>query len=391
MEPTFDFVQYTVILLRRKKILFVNFVLVSIAAFIYAFFIAKKQFEATVTFLPPVSETRSISTLLSGFDLTGVFGSDIMPEQIMTIFYSQALRRRVIDEFNLYEKYKLKNRPGRFRIALKRLEKDLELECDEVGKMGISRFVSYTIRAYHTSPDTSFLMVNYVFGCIDSAVREVSIDRGRRDRIFAQQQLAQNKAALDSIQDAFRRFQLANKAYNIPEQVGAALKNYSQIRASIIANEIQIRRMQDDFRNNYPSIVALKKSNAVMNRMLDSLEKQASPDILVGLEISTELAPQYANFIRDIEVQNELILLMSQELEQAKLKEARDVSPLKIIDPPYVPEYKARPKRILLIAVIVIVYMTVLCFAVILQHLYVTRFRGSRTFHEIAGAIGSGR
>ena len=85
--------------------------------------------------------------------------------------------------------------------------------------------------------------------------------------------------------------------------------------------------------------------------------KEKDPDILIGFEKSAEMFPHYTNFLREIEVQNKLILLLTQQLEEAKLKEARDISPLKIVDSPFIPEYKARPKRILLCIGIVGVYL----------------------------------
>jgi capsule polysaccharide export protein KpsE/RkpR len=324
---------------------------------------------------------------LSGFDLAGVFGTDIMPEQIVTIFNSETLRRKIIEKFNLYQNYEIGERPGKLKLALMQLSNDIVLKNEEVGKMGISRFVSFSLNAYHTSPDTSFQMVSFIFSQIDSVIKEISSDRGRRDRIFVEQQLAHAKSVLDSIQDQFQIFQIANKAYNVPEQVGVALKSYGQIRASIMSNEIQIRRLQSDYNSNYPGIASLEKTNRTLNEKLQKMEKLTDPDIMVGLEVATELAPQYANFIRNIEIQNELILLMTQEYEQAKLKEVRDVSQLKIIDQPYVPDYKARPKRIFLVATIVTVYMFLICGILLIVHFYKTGFAGSETYNRIVSAI----
>jgi capsule polysaccharide export protein KpsE/RkpR len=389
-KNAFGIIDLIIILFKRKISLLLNFIVISIVAVVYAFMFAEKQFVAGITFFPPASESRGISSLLSGFDLGGVFGTDIMPEQIQTIFDSDVLRRRIIDEFSLYESWNIKNRPGRFKLALMRLSDDLILKNEEAGKMGISKFISYTLNAYHTSPDTCFLMANFVFHQIDSAIQEISSDRGHRDRIFVGNQLMHAKTALDSIQGEFKKFQISNKAYNVPEQIGASLKNYGQIRASIIANDIQIQRLQSDYNNSYASIASLKKTNKILEDKLLKLEKLAEPDVLIGLETATDLGPQYTNFIRDIEIQNELILLMSQEYEQAKLKETRNVSQLKVIDPAYVPDYKARPKRILIVATIVTVYMVILCMAFILDYFIKNHLTGTETYRRISSALKKG-
>jgi capsule polysaccharide export protein KpsE/RkpR len=41
-----------------------------------------------------------------------------------------------------------------------------------------------------------------------------------------------------------------------------------------------------------------------------------------------------------------VIILLSRELEQARVQESRNVSLLTVIDPPFVPFRKARPKRL---------------------------------------------
>ena len=58
--------------------------------------------------------------------------------------------------------------------------------------------------------------------------------------------------------------------------------------------------------------------------------------------------------VRETEIQTQVILLLSKELQQARLQESRDISSLTVVDPPFTPTYKARPKRIPLFAIIVL-------------------------------------
>jgi uncharacterized protein involved in exopolysaccharide biosynthesis len=388
MEKQFDLLPYITVLLRRKWFLLINLLLAIGVSGWYAFCVAKKQYLTSVTFLPPIDK-GGLSSLIPGisFGGGGLGGADIMPEQILSIFESQALRRKIIDKFHLIEKYKVAGKPYRYKVALKNLEKDMEIKTNEVGSLGITKLVSYTINTYHTSPDTSYEIAQYMFTMIDSVIRDISTGLGRTNRLFVQSQLDKNKHILDSLQQEFKKFQQKYKAYNVPEQLSATLNNYGQLKALLLSNEFRMRRLMQDYSSDYPEVAALKKSNAVLQGQLQQMEKNSNPEVMVGLELSTELVPTFTNLYRDIEVQNQLILYLSQELEQSKIKEARDISMLNQIDPPFKPLYKVRPKRMLVMAAITGLYMAFLFIALLLSEFYKLHIRNSQTYNEIIRAL----
>lgn len=386
MEKNFDFLPYLLVLIRKKLFISINFILVCVISVIYSFFIAQKQYMSSITFFPPFENT-SISSFLTSLNVGSITSSDIFPEQIVTIFESTALRRKIIDRFDLYKKYNVENSPSRLRDALKKLNNDLAIKTNEVGSFGITKLLSYTISSYHSSPDTCYEMINYTFFLIDSVIQEISTDKGKRNRIFIEKLLEKSKTQLDSIQEGFKEFQIANKAYNISDQVSATIKNYGEVKALMLANEYRIQRLRQDFSDDYPEISSLLKSNRVMAAKLRQIEKNSKPDVFVGLELSTDLIPLFTNFKRDIETQNRLILFLSQELEQAKIKEAQDISLIKQVDPSYRPQYKERPKRLFLMAGIIGIYMFFLLSFLLLQQLYITHIKNSASFHEIIRAL----
>lgn len=382
MQKQFDFSEFFVFFIRKWKFVFINWIIICIVAVVYSFFIAKKQFVSSVTFLPPFEE-QSIFSLLPGGSFSTFSTSDIIPQQIITIFESKSLRRKIIEKFNLYEKYNLLKSENKFERALKFLRNDMTIEIDEVGTLGLTKHIAYTIQCYHTSPDTCYEMAQHSFFLLDSVIREVSIDRGKRNRKFVEEQLSLNKQILDSLQHEFEQFQKENKVYNISGQIQLVLNNYGQINAQLIANNIKLKNLRKDYNDTYPIILGLKKENRVLRSKLLQMEKTKKPDVMIGLEKSAEMMPRYTDFLRDIEVQNKLILLLTQQLEESKLKESRDISALKIIDMPFVPEYKIRPKRIFLAVGIVGVYFVFLIMGIFSLYFYKTFIRETVLFNEI--------
>jgi capsule polysaccharide export protein KpsE/RkpR len=214
------------------------------------------------------------------------------------------------------------------------------------------------------------MVVDFVFSCIDSAIMSINIDRARRKRLYIESSLERNEQSLDSLQTLFKEFQLANKAYSIPQQMELTLKAYADIKAASAMEELKMDFLRKNYKRSTPEINEIRKRLAVYRQKMAQLEKETNPNVLPSLELSAELIPHYINLKRELEVSNKIILLLSSELEQAKIEESRHVSPLIIIDPSFVPQYKARPKRALVILAIVGIEMFVVFTILIYSYYY---------------------
>jgi uncharacterized protein involved in exopolysaccharide biosynthesis len=342
-------------LFRKKRVFIINFILIAFCAWGYAFLIAKKEYLAQVTFLPPVSNEMGSQASLFGFNIPTLSSPGILPEQIYTVFASKASNRRIIDHFDLVHKFKLTKSKNKYVLASKLLKKTIVMDVDQTSNLGFQQnTISFTISCYSTSPDTAKLMAEYVFALVDSAIRCISMNRASRNRIFIEGQLAKSKESLDSLEHVFETFQKENKAYVIPEQLKLSLNSYATIKANALMTEIQIKALQRERNESSPQIQELQRNLAVINQKLKSMETSETPDVLPSFNLSAKLIPIFTNLKRDIEAREQIILLLTKELEQAKIQEAKNVSSLVIVDAAFRPEYKDRPKRLPLMAAIIL-------------------------------------
>jgi len=387
MNKYFDFSSFIIILLKRWKLLLVHFVIACIIAIIYSFFIAKKQYSSSIIFLPPTQEEQSLANLLPGAAFGGLSSSDLMPQQFVTIFNSKILRRQIFEKFDYYKKFKLETNVNKFEAAIKAFKKDLILEIDELGSLGVTQHISYKMTCFHSSPDTSLMVVQFAFSFLDSTIREISMNKGKSTRKFVESQLALNKIILDSIQNRFIKFQKENKVFEVKGQVQLSLEAYGELKAQYVTNDIKIQSLSREYGNNHPLIAELVKANSIIKSKIRDMELKKSPDVIMGLEKSTEVMPVYTNLMRDLEVQNKIIILLTQQLEEAKLKEAKDISKLLVIDPPYLPKYKIRPKRALLAIEIVSVYLFFTVFIMIFSIFYTSFIKKTSLYAEIINSF----
>ncbi len=346
---------YIRFLLRKKRVFIINFIVIAICAWVYAFCVAKKEYLAQVTFFPPLSNEMGSQMSLLGVNIPTLSSPSILPEQIYTIFASKANQRRIIDHFDLVRKFKLTKSNNKYVLASKLLKKLIAMDVDQTSNLGLQQnTISFTISCYATSPDTAKIMAEYVFALVDSAIRCISMDRASRNRIFIEGQLAKSKTSLDSLENVLETFQKENKAYVIPEQLKLSLNSYAAIKADALMTEIQIKDLQKERNESSPQIQELQRNLAVVNQKLRSMETSETPDVLPSFNLSAKLIPIFTNLERDIEAQEQVILLLTKELEQAKIQEAKNVSSLVIVDAAFQPEYKDRPKRVPMMAAIII-------------------------------------
>jgi uncharacterized protein involved in exopolysaccharide biosynthesis len=386
MENKFDLLPYFLVFIRRRRVILINFIFILIIAVINAFVLTKKEFKAEIVFLPPSNENSLEGMLPSGLMLPSLSSSDIMPEQIQTIFESKALRRKIIDKFNLFEHYKLMKNINKFEFALKTLNKEITLSTEEKGSMAFSKTISYNLKVFHSSPDTVCQMANYTFELLDSTVQAISVDQAHRNRLFIEKQLDKNKRILDSVNNRMQDFQLHFKAYDITEQAKMSIAAYAQLKSAMRINEIQMQAVHQEFSTETPELNALRKTNEAYQAQLSQLETRETPDALPSLQSATKLLPRYTNLLRDIEVQNQVILLLTRELEQAKIKEDKNVSSLFIVDPAYVPAYKARPKRMTILAIWIATYMVFILLYILLMEVYKIQLKESKLLRSIKDA-----
>ncbi len=346
-------------MLRNIPVLTINFVLIVGVAIYYSFFYVKKEFVSSLTFLAP-QESASISNLLQLSGMGNFKSNDIMPQQIESIFGSKTLKRQIIERFNLISKYKLTKSPNSFELAVKNLNKDMLLDINEMGSLGMSTPLSFTIRCYHTSPDTCYQMAKYSFELLDSTIRTLSVSSAKRNREFIESQLNLNTRILDSIKDEFGRYKIENKLYDIPTQLQMSLSSYGQIKAQILTNEVKIKSMMQNMTKRSPQVRELVDENNILKRELQNIERNQNPDIFLGFQKSVKTNPEFDRYEKNIAVQERLLILLSEQLEDAKIAEAKNLSVLRLIDFPYVPQYKIRPRRVMLMGSIVATYMTML-------------------------------
>lgn len=369
-------IRFFVLLIKRSKILMINLLIALIVGVAYSFFVAPKMFLSSITFIHP-GDAQGLGLLAQVGVGTIGGGESLKSEHVKTIFESLDIKMQIINKFNYYKKLKLEKSPSRLKSTLKVLEKDISFSQEEKGSLGATEIISYNLSVNHTSPDTALIIVNEYYRLMDSTMVAISTARANKTKSFMTIQLTSAQRKLDSLQNVMKKFQQNNRAYELNTQMQMALNSYSDIRSKIILNDIKIRSMLAEVSESHPQVLDLKRENKLLEEQLTKAEK-GDGSSFPGINKLTNLYPEYTNLYRNVEVQNSLVTYLGQEVEQARIKEAKDISSLVTVSSAHLPEFKDKPKRLFLLAGIVGMYMFVIISIMVMLFLYKELYVGSK-------------
>ena len=357
MGKELSLLDFFIVLAKHKIKILINFIFISIVALIIALCLTK-LYKSEVVFIPKSNSSSGLFSLI-GNNLTADFigGSSLSKRQYKSVLYSRELREKLIKKFNLVEVYELTDRINPIDYSLKMLKKNIVIEEESEGGLGITDVVSLTIRVIDKDPQLASDMANYIFVLLEEKVLELNKNEFDNVTEFLDLQIAQCEQKLDSTRQLKKDFQFKNKAYNISQQVSMVLQAFGTTKAEILSLDNKIYYLESIHSKDYNGISTLKQKKRAFEQKLREMENSQKNDVFVGLTKSLDLSDEFIDLVTEVETYTHLRSLLKQQLEQAKIKQSKNFSPLYIIDNARPAEYKFKPKRAVVILVIVFIYM----------------------------------
>lgn len=330
---------------------------------------APKWYEASLSVVPAQrtqSATAGLAAALPGLaSLASPLGTDV--ERIEAVLNTNAVADSVIAKFNLMVRYD-KQHIEHARIALR---KHCSTKANR--KSGVVVLV-----CEDKSPKVARDMAAY-FGEVGNQVfGRVSGSSAGEERRFLEQRVAEAKRDVEQASQKLRDFQERYKIVDIGEQSKAVISAMASIQGELLSKEIQLSYVSGFASGADGNVLQLRQQVGILRQKLKQLEAAAPaadggkvgsdsranqvsktffPDAMSVPELRFQLEP----LIRELKVQETVLLLLTQRYETAKVDEARDTSTFQILDPPTLPTYKARP---LLAIVLLVGVLAGLCLGV---------------------------
>jgi capsule polysaccharide export protein KpsE/RkpR len=329
--------------LKHFKLFLALLLLPTLFAFVLVMWVIKPAYSATAVVTPPSSSQGSLSGIGSMLgsgagmgSLLGLSGSDEEANAVWTIFNSWELHDMVIKEFNLAEHYKF---DGHFHADLLKLfRKNFGIETNKE-----DMFVIYVEDEDYK---LAAKMVSFMLEKADSAFNAFKTAQARQSRLYFQGRLDSCERKLDSLLQDFVKFQVDNNFYEPEIQMESTLKYLSALQAKREEVSIEMAFEKADRGEKSKRYDELSKRYQGVNTALNGTLKGRHESLgMVALKKSPELSAEYFRREAEIRIQETLYKLLRQQNEEMRLEEAKMLTNLHILVPPWENDKKVYPLR----------------------------------------------
>jgi len=342
----FTLLDYINVFKKYKKYIFLISGLVTLITIILVFFVMKPIYEAKAV-VKTSSKQSGLSSLLSGGsvmpdlgdigDLTSSGGSSKELALYENILLSRRNVEETITKFNLNSEWEFKF----IEDAIKNFRTNvLDIKKDKLaGTMEIS--------VLDDNPQRAKDIADFLVTQLNKINIQLNIQNAKNNREFIEQRYNLSKESLKSAEDSMRDFQEVNGI--APDvQTKVVIQSEIQIEAEIKSEEVKLDLMKKIISPDQIEVKMQEEKINSLKKQLSEINNSESNTGLLSLKGKPDVLLRYARLLREVEIQNKILVFLLPMYEQAKIEENRQTPSVLILDQPYVPEKKVKPKRLTL-------------------------------------------
>ena len=364
-ESDINIIDYWNIIWKRKMLIGSIFFGFALFAFMCCL-LSTKTYVSTISIISTESDTGSnVLTSLGATSsiaqqLTGIPISTLTPNQniLMGILKSWTIREAIVKQFNLVDYYyrkKIFNLIPFFRFlyiedAVKNLEDVVEISMSEEGVI--------SVLVQDKNPKMAADIANAYIEHLERIIIKQGSGFASSKKRFISEQLEKTEKKLKSSEEALREFKEKHNTIVLDEQAKGAIDATAYLKGEIMASEVQLQVMQSYTKDMHPDIIKLKEKIQELKRQLSQSQFGGGLDlppirkepghyqkeIYLPVANVPQVALDLARLMRDLKTQETIYILLTQQLEQAKIDEVKDTPHFEVLDKAFRPERKSKPK-----------------------------------------------
>lgn len=299
-------------------------------------FLMPPIFTARTSFLPPQQQQSSATAMLAQLGaLSGLAASATglrsPSEQFVALLKSVAVADRLIERFNLLERYSVK------------LKTDARKRLTGSSKISSGRDGMLVVEVEDKSPQLAADIANAYVSELRALLGTLALTEAQQRRVFFERQLEQTKARLTAAQLALNSIGVS--ADTIKADPKAAVETVARLGAQVTAQEVKLASMRGYLAETAPEFRQAQLALAALRAQL--LKSEAGGAL-------TSAQGGYIEKYRDYKYQETLFELFARQFELAKAEEAREGALIQVVDVASPPERKSKPAKALISVVLTI-------------------------------------
>jgi tyrosine-protein kinase Etk/Wzc len=353
-----NLLEYWRVVRARGRLIIVLCVIAVLAAMAVSLWLPK-IYESTVTILTPDERGGRNLGLMTALAASGAVQSlpglsipSMTPQRdiFVSILKSRTMAQDVVERFHLQERYEV----AFLSDAVRRLAGATTVALSKDGVI--------SVKVEETDPQLAADIANFYVANLDQMLTRFAATEASKQRVFIADRLTETERELRRAEEALRQFQEANKVVALQEQAKGAVETGAQLKGEIMASEVQLEVMRKFATEANPEVVKLKQRIQEMKRQMAQMqygkgwvlpaenhnpaEPRGEPrsEIYIPFAQVPEIGLEVARLMRDVKVQETVYTFLTQQLEQAKIAEARDMPTVQALDTAVPADRKSKPK-----------------------------------------------
>jgi len=332
----------------KKKRIFANCLILGILTAVLVYFIIDPIFLSYGT----VKTTGKVLGLGMGISVPEIseFGevlSGSSSSKELALYEDILLSRRCLEEyivrFGLMEENDYKN----MQKAIKDVRENiLYILKDKVsGTMDIG--------VYDKDPVKSKEMSEFLIAQLDKINIAMNRQNAKNQRDFIQERYEASSAELIIVEDSLKQFQ---DIYGLSPEI--LVKEISELEikleAEIESEKIKLELLQKIISPGEDEVQYQRDKINVLERRLFDLQNSTDGSSKLQLKGTPDIVLNFIRLKRNVEIQNKILSVLLPLYEQAKIEEKKEIPTIIVLDQPFVPDEKSKPKRLTSIFVVMV-------------------------------------
>lgn len=339
-----SFTDYLSILLKWKKFLIINLLIVTIGAIIYSFMIPK-TYKSNTTLMIPGEKEMGLGSLLGGgsalsFGAQLLGGGSASEDLIMGILNSRTILINVVNKFDLYTYYEVKDH--NYDLLIKSFSGDIIFTPNEFGLI--------EIHVINKDPQRAADIANYFAHLADSMNIKLNIEQAMNNRSFVEKRFLKTEEDIKKAEEEYFKFQKEYSAFEVTEQVKASVQAAAELETQLFKKEILLNSIKDRVSSSSPTYKDLEHQiTAIKEKLKEFNSKTDETSIFLSFQDIPELQLKYIRLYREMEIQNKILEFIYPMFEQAKIDEKKNTPTLIVVDEAVPAQLKYAPKKAFII------------------------------------------
>ncbi|RJQ43506.1 MAG: hypothetical protein C4538_12060 [Nitrospiraceae bacterium] len=349
-EDDTHFLDYLIVLAKRKKLILKITLPVALITFLLTFF-KYTFYHAETTILPPQGESRGMANQFMrdlGF-LPEVSGTNYTRQDLLVeILKSRTFNDRIIERFKLRNYYGIKDSEKVRKMFLE--DVSIEPDLTEEKRTNLLRGRQSPLIKIKVVNDNANRAADIANGIVEELkifIKNLAVSETSKKRLFFEEQLKQAQETLMKSEDDMKTFQQSTGLLTAETQTEIVIKKIADLQAQIIAKEIELQIMKSYSTVSNPDVQRVEETVKAFKNELAKLEanERNGKNMLIPTGTIPSLGLDYKRKFRQLKFNEALYEILVKQYELAKVEESRDPILIQVIDKAIPPEKKSTIRK----------------------------------------------